>query len=182
MRERRVAIPDKAGIAIADDIGALARQYGGALNRFLTRRMADASQVDDLAQEVYLGMLKMRDLSHVEDPQRYLFRVAINALHDHRRRDAACTAAEHGGAAWIDGLAPVLPDCELIEREELLRLECAIRALPEDIRTVFVLRAIDGMRCVDIATLFGLTKRAIEKRYVRALRAVNAELAGQRER
>jgi RNA polymerase sigma-70 factor (ECF subfamily) len=181
MSKKGATKPDEVDSPAGSDLGELARRYGGALNRFLSRRMADASQVPDVAQEVYLGMLKMRDLSHVEDPERYLFRVAINALHDHRRRDRVRVAAERGGTLWLEGLAPVLPDRELIDRETLAMLDRAIRALPEDIRTVFVLRAIEGMRCVDIAALIGVTKRAVEKRYVRALRAVNARMNGQRE-
>jgi DNA-directed RNA polymerase specialized sigma24 family protein len=39
------------------------------------------------------------------------------------------------------------------------------------------MRAIDGMRCADIATQTGVSKRAVEKRYARALLAVRKYMA-----
>lgn len=57
------------------------------LRAYLSRLSGDATLSDDLAQEAYVRTLQA-DLAAVDGAgrKRYLFRVATNLLHDHRRR------------------------------------------------------------------------------------------------
>src|SRR6202051_1389662 len=56
-----------------------AEQYA-ALVAFFYRRTRTKADAPDLAQEVYLRMLRVKDLDAIQSPQSYLFTVASNLL------------------------------------------------------------------------------------------------------
>ena len=66
-------------------VAGLAAKYGSRLRRFLKLNLANASDVPDLAQEVF-----MRALAHQPDkPRSWVFAVAANIARDARQSEAA---------------------------------------------------------------------------------------------
>src|ERR1700742_1484098 len=53
-------------------------EHGGALRAFLSRRVRKLPDAAELAQEVYLRMLRLEDSSIIENPEAYLYTVASN--------------------------------------------------------------------------------------------------------
>ncbi|HEV7714318.1 MAG TPA: sigma factor, partial [Steroidobacteraceae bacterium] len=65
------------------------RRWNRSLFQFLGRRVRAAVDIEDLAQETYLRLLRARDLSEVRNPQAYLLRVASHVVlewRDHQPR------------------------------------------------------------------------------------------------
>src|ERR1700722_2451060 len=56
------------------------QRWNRSLLRFLGRRVRSAVDIEDLAQETYLRLLRARDLGEVRNPQAYLLRVASHVL------------------------------------------------------------------------------------------------------
>src|SRR4051812_42481242 len=58
------------------------------LHRYLRRELRHPQDVEDLAQEVYLRLLRFTAAESVRFPKAYVFRVAFNVLYEfkHRRR------------------------------------------------------------------------------------------------
>ena len=54
-------------------------EQGGVLQSFLFRRVRRQPDAADLAQEVYLRMLRVPDIEAIRSPESYLFVVASNA-------------------------------------------------------------------------------------------------------
>src|SRR5687768_4199787 len=65
-------------------IGAWADEWHGDLVKFLARRTATQADAQDLAQEVYLRLLRVDRLDLVRQPRSYLLRIAANLLHEWR--------------------------------------------------------------------------------------------------
>jgi len=56
------------------------QRWNQSLLRFLGRRVRSPVDIEDLAQETYLRLLRARDLGEVRNPQAYLLRVASHVL------------------------------------------------------------------------------------------------------
>ena len=57
--------------------------HRGALQAFFYRRVRQRADATDLAQEVYLRMLRVKDISAIRDSEAYLYSVASNLAKEH---------------------------------------------------------------------------------------------------
>lgn len=160
----------------------LARRYAGPLARFFERRVALRDDVPDLVQDVFLKLSRMPDPSVIDQPDRFLFVTAANALRDRARREAARSGALH--ESWDDEAHPgsdFSAQRVLEGRQAVLRLRDALLELPERTRDIFVLRVLEGLKIGDIARLIGISTRATEKHVARAMAHVTAALEAWRD-
>ncbi len=70
-------------------VAELVATHGKQLNRFLVARVRNVSDVPDIAQEVYLRMLRVQHIESVRSPEAYLFTVAQHVVHQHLLRQSA---------------------------------------------------------------------------------------------
>lgn len=143
--------------------------------RALTRKLAnDAHLGDDAAQETWL-----RALQHAQAPslfadfgRSWLAVVAKNAVlqalrgRDRRVRREQATARERADRDVVEGLAA----------DERARLLAAVRALPDDYRTVIQMRFFDDLMPVAIADALGLPIETVRTRLKRALERLRGVL------
>jgi RNA polymerase sigma-70 factor (ECF subfamily) len=59
-------------------------EYAGVLRAFLRRRVALQPDTEELFQEVFFRMLRIPDERVIQNPERYLFVVARNLVHEYR--------------------------------------------------------------------------------------------------
>jgi RNA polymerase sigma factor (sigma-70 family) len=64
-------------------VGRIFEEHLIALRAIFRRRVRSQPQAADLAQEVYVRMLQVKDMGAIRDPQAYLFSVARNLAHEH---------------------------------------------------------------------------------------------------
>lgn len=158
-------------------------KYEKDLHRFLMRRLKCDEDAADLAQEVYLRLLRVEHSELVRSPQDYLYGIAAHVVYQFRMRvrnnvltydsDAVEELAEK--PSHIDG-----PD-ELPERLNLQReLEHALAQLPPTHQVVFVLRKRDGHSVQEIATQLGLSAHTVKKYLFQAKAQIRAQWDGQR--
>jgi RNA polymerase sigma-70 factor (ECF subfamily) len=145
------------------------------LQRFLLARRATPEEAEDILQDLFLKLGKVRS-GPIADPLAYLYRIADNLLLDIRRsharrsvREQAWTAVRTGGGEIDD--QPSAED-RLIGRERLDQVRRALSGLPD--RTVLILRCfrLDGMPQKDIAADLGISVSAVEKHLQRAYRTL----------
>src|SRR5689334_12315029 len=84
----------------------VAAKHGQRLRRFLAARLAVAADVADLAQEVYLRLLRVEHHDQIRSPEGYLLTIASHAVYQH----ALNAAAVPEGVDWMD----VLTDEQLL--------------------------------------------------------------------
>jgi RNA polymerase sigma-70 factor (ECF subfamily) len=63
-------------------------EHGGALRAFFRRRLRSKADAPDLAQEVYLRMLRVSDQEAIRNPVLYLYTVANNLVKEHAVLDS----------------------------------------------------------------------------------------------
>jgi RNA polymerase sigma-70 factor (ECF subfamily) len=141
------------------DWAAVFRETYGDLVRFLHRRVWDADQAHDLAQEAFV-----RALEHdPENPRAFLFTIALNLSRDEAR--AAMRRKKHLTLLKADSRDS--RDSENAERVEGVRM--ALEQLSERDREVLLLWDA-GMSYPEIAAQTGLKVGAIGTTLARARR------------
>jgi RNA polymerase sigma-70 factor (ECF subfamily) len=144
--------------------------WNRSLHRFIGRRVGARVDIEDLAQETYLRLLRARDLGEVRNPKAYLLTVASNVVSEWRQHQPPATlfepiednttpALEVGGVVSQGGLDQVLAD------------------LPPLTRAVVLLRFRDNVSCKDIAEQLQLTDRQVRRHLTRAYEQLRKTLA-----
>ncbi len=133
------------------------------LRAYLSRMSGDATLADDLAQEAYVRTLQA-DLAAVDGAgrKRYLFRIATNLLHDHRRR------VRVRNLLWPARSSP--PDAG---RQAELRTDVArvFKQLKARERQLLWLAYVEGFSHAEIAEVTGLTADSVRPLLFRARQA-----------
>lgn len=147
----------------AEFVGDWYDRWHSLVIKLLSNQVADRAEVQDMAQEVYLRLLRVDTLDLVRNPRAYLYRVAVNVAGEWRLR--ARQRKPHS-SQQLDELVSV----EQLERtlEESQTGEAVRRALaklPPTWRQVLVLHCRDDMTYEQIAEHLGVTRRMV-KRYV----------------
>lgn len=150
------------------------QRYYAPLRSFFRRRMHNSPEVQDLVQQVFLRLAEHPHLGAIENPDAYVFQTAANALRDHRRHNLVCSRyfdAHVGGDLDTPFMvsSDFSPERILQGRESIERVVAALRALPQRTRDIFMLRCFEGLKHAEIARLQGISVRAAEKHYAKAL-------------
>jgi RNA polymerase sigma factor (sigma-70 family) len=138
-------------------------RWNRSLLQFLRRRVRAAVDIEDLAQETYLRLLRARDLREVRNPQAYLLRVAGHVVtewrHNQPQPESMATLDED---LLIDDC---LPEFVLDATLSQHRLDETLAAASPAMRAVLLLRLRDERPYKEIAQELGMTDRQV-KRYL----------------
>lgn len=144
--------------------------HEGMLRSYLLG-VARPSDIDDLVQESYLRLLRLREQERMRSPRGLLFTLARNAAHDlfRRRHTAAASSITEND---VDRVLDETPGtAEVVCRwQEIKLLADAIEALPERCRAVFLLRQFENMSQREIAARLGIAEHTVESQLTKALR------------
>jgi RNA polymerase sigma factor (sigma-70 family) len=135
------------------------RRWHRSLFQFLRRRVRSSFDVQDLAQETYLRLLRTRDLSEVRNPQAYLLQVAKHvALEwcDRQPRSDAMVVLDDD--MLVDGQLPEFEVDVLLSQQ---RLEAVLASVSPMMRAVLLLRLRDERSYQEIAAALRITERQV---------------------
>ncbi len=156
----------------------LVRLRQGLVTALVAARVRGRSDVEDLAQDVFLRAWKR--LPELREPEKFtgwLARIAVNAALDHRRRAAVRPKGASLDESAFEPPAPLSPpEGGLLLREEFGRVLEAMGSLDERSRLAVTLRFREGMAVKDVAAVLGDSPAAVAMRLTRALRALREKL------
>lgn len=151
-----------------------------ALNAYLRRAWPNASDVDDLRQEIYVRVYEAGLQNRAEAVSHFVFRVARNLLIDRLRHQRVVTIDLVADLSELNVLSEEVPaDRVLSGRQDLARLERAMAKLPARCREVFVMRKIEGLSQRATAKRLGVSQSTVEKRISMAMRALAEAFFGE---
>src|ERR1700735_1237266 len=64
-------------------VADVAAKHGQRLRRFLAARLRNTSDTADLAQEVFLRLLRVERFEQIRSPEAYLLTIASHVIHQH---------------------------------------------------------------------------------------------------
>jgi RNA polymerase sigma factor (sigma-70 family) len=154
-------------------------RHRDALQAFFYRRIRTKPDAADLAQEVYLRMLRVADTDAIHNPEAYLFTVAANLLKERavadRREAGALDAGEvdaaESPAGWpnFDGM--------LDANRRVERLREVLRQLPPKCRAAVVLQYRYELSYQQIAERLEVSPHMVKKYPLQALKHCRPRMA-----
>jgi RNA polymerase sigma-70 factor, ECF subfamily len=165
----------------------LVDRYSATVYNLALRMMGDRHEAEEVLQETFISAF--RAVNRFEGRSQlgtWLYRIAYNAaLMRLRKRRLPTTSidepiwTEEGDAIprqlvdWRE-----LPDDRALTRELRDALDTAVATLPETLRSVFVLRDIEGLSTAEVSEVLGLTETNVKVRLHRARLALREKLSG----
>jgi RNA polymerase sigma factor (sigma-70 family) len=151
----------------ASFVERIALAYGSLLHSYLVKRLRAGEEAEDMAQEVYLRLLRLQRCDLIRQPAAYVYFLASQVVGEHRMRDARRAVVYDSEAldraANLDSFTrrDDLPDREHTDRE-LIRLLAKLSAAH---RRVLLLRRRDGFTVQEIADQLQISVSKV-KRYL----------------
>jgi RNA polymerase sigma factor (sigma-70 family) len=145
--------------------------HRNALQAFFYRRLHHRPDASDLAQEVYVRMLRVKDPDSIRDMEAYLFTVAGNLAKEHAAREGRRGATlDVEDATVLDELAEATAfDAEIDTTHQVRRLREVLRELPPRWHAAVVLRYVQDLSHDEIANRMGVSARMVKKYLAQAL-------------
>lgn len=151
----------------AELVAALYREHHDALVALLHCRLSSRTDAQEIAQEVYVKLLTMTDLGHLQSPRAFLFRMAINQSVDYLRKRVV--RANMPAPVREDLHATPLPEQHLSAGQQWKKLQAALRELPAKASQAFVMHVIEGREFSAIAAEMKLSERMVRYHVSRAM-------------
>lgn len=140
------------------------------------RASVPPGDIDDLAQEVFLRLLRYSDDVAVDNPQGYLFRIAANVANEWRERSRVRKPHDD---SWLEELqieAGEEPENTFARTRANEYVQAAVDRLPPRQREVLLLHVNEGLTYKQIAQLRGLTYRIVLRDLTRAYSTLRMQL------
>lgn len=152
-------------------VAALAAKYGQRLRRFISTRARNAADVPDLAQEVFLRLMRVEQHEVIRSPEAYLFTVASHVVHQHTLRQASLpqTIDVSELLAELQLTSSDDPSAAAETHERLRSLQRAMDELPPKYTTVLLLHRFAGFSIDEIGRQLGVARPTAKKYLARAL-------------
>jgi RNA polymerase sigma-70 factor (ECF subfamily) len=163
------ALARRAAAGDADALAALYHRYGELVHRTAWRVTGSAAEADDVLQDVFIGLPEaLQKYGARGSLEGWLRQVAVRTAlmrmrRSGRRREVPLEGAgEVAASAAQPGLAAAL--------------HRALAALPEPLRTVFVLKEVEGYSHAEIAEALAIRSGTSEVRLFRARKLLQSLL------
>lgn len=151
--------------------GSVLEEYAPRLIRFLEMRTGSEADAQDLAQEAYFRLCRVKNPDLIREPEAYLFRIASNLANELvlRRRNQPTSFAR-----GTDEVEATEGDngsfCSHLEkRSEIDRLQEILSELPPLYQAILLLRKRDGFSHKEIAEQLAISPHTVQKYLTRAL-------------
>ncbi|HNY65756.1 MAG TPA: sigma-70 family RNA polymerase sigma factor [Deltaproteobacteria bacterium] len=147
----------------------IVKRYSSKVYNLAYHLTRDSAAAEEIMQDVFLTVVaKIGTLTNEEYFSTWLYRVTTNAAYGFLRKEkkfSEQTPVEdidqevHRDIDWSD-----LPDDVLLSEESRGVLRRSIDALPEAMRTVVIMKDIEGLKNEEIAEALGLSVPAVKSR------------------
>lgn len=162
----------------------LVSRYRDRVYRLAFKILRHEEDAADALQDAFLSAYRgLKNFKSESTFSTWLYRVATNAsLMKYRKRRDDHVSLEQSQSYLPDPEPLAIPDWsrqpleELLDSETRQVMEEGLRRLPEDLRTVFVLRDEDGHSNAEVAEMLDLTVAAVKSRLHRARIALRDRL------
>jgi RNA polymerase sigma-70 factor (ECF subfamily) len=137
--------------------------------RLLRRLGVPTDAVDDAAQEVFLIVAERMSDIRENSERAFAFGTAVRVAHSARRRRAREPVSDQGEAGETTAHSPVPGADELSDQKRARELlNRVLDAMPMELRTVFILFELEGLRSPEIAEMIGVPLGTVASRLRRA--------------
>lgn len=163
----------------------LMRRYNQRVFRAARSVLRDDTEAQDVVQETFVRVFRhIQEFEERSSVRTWLTRIAVNEAFSRLRRSRLFGALDsqtnrpEGGFYSVESNQPG-PEDEASSRELRSVLIAAIDSLSEEMRTVFMLREIEGLSTLETAEILQVSPEAVRVRFHRARLALRQQVEKQ---
>lgn len=157
-------------------IESLAATHGGQLVRFFVSRLRDTTEAHDLAQEVFLRLLRLERPDLIRQPEAYLFTIAANIVRETALKRSAQPVQVTLEATPNDQLTNTTdflttnsPEESAQHQTRILELERTLATLSPKARAALIWHRRDGITYEEIGVRLGVSRNMVKKYIAKAV-------------
>jgi RNA polymerase sigma factor (sigma-70 family) len=152
-------------------VANVAARYGQRLRRFLSVRLRNAADVPDLAQEVFLRLLRVEGYENIRSPEAYLFTIASHVIHQHavRRSSEPVSVDITEVFSELKTSASDDPPDQAAHAQQIAELERILAHLPPRVAAALVLHRVAGYSVQEVGDELGVSRETAKKYLSRAV-------------
>lgn len=149
------------------DIENLVNEYGDRLFKYIYSMARNKEDSEDILQEVFVRILRVKNPTKIEDVQSYLYRTSYHCTVEYINK--------RNKNSFIKLFKDKIPSAE----DEVLQnhldpiLEKGLKQLNDKEKTIFLLRVLEDMPYVEIAKIVNLKESTTRKKHERARKKIS---------
>lgn len=155
-------------------------EKGASLHSYLVRRVSHRWDAQDLAQEVYLRLLRIdpADAASIRNPEAYLFTVAANLIKEHAVMRQRSPLSSNVLEKVIEQFStPCSAEANVDREVRRQRLGALIKRLSPKCRAVLVMHYRDELSYREIGERISVSPNMVKKYIVQGLAACRQRMA-----
>lgn len=151
------------------------QELNKAIWRFIYYKCGNDAQADDLVQDAFIKLWQNCQKVPENKAKSYLYTVANNAFLNEVAHKKVVLKHAKSAEKKVNNQSPEF----LFEEQQFsLKLQNALNNLTEAQRSAFLLNRIEGKKYAEIAQIFDISVKAVEKRMSQALKSLRQEING----
>jgi RNA polymerase sigma-70 factor (ECF subfamily) len=144
--------------------------HDASLKAYVRSAFPNLGDVEDVVQESYLRIWRIRATQTIHSARGFLFTLARRVALDGVRRRRASPVTSMANLAWLPAIQSDPNSAETILQQEKVRLLAkALAMLPERSRAIIVLRKFHSVPQKEVALQFDISEAAVEHHVSRGL-------------
>jgi RNA polymerase sigma-70 factor, ECF subfamily len=164
-----------------DAFGALVRQFSKPVYYLAYRFTRDHDVSDELTQECFVKAYQAMD-SFIEGKsfKSWVFAIVSNLAINYLKKQKRQVSLDDDISESVleDTRASSNPHDDLVAKDLKVRISEAVERLPEEFKTVFILRTYEDMSYEEISSMLKIEKGTVMSRLFRARARLKRELKG----
>lgn len=170
-----------------EELTRMVHQYSDPIYRVALRMLNNQSEAEDVLQETFIKALRsLKKFEGRSALSTWLYRIAVNEslMLIRKRKPEISIIHDDADNEDNEGISVsqivdwcCLPESEFLSSETRELLNAAIQKLPENLRTVFILRDIEGLSIIETSQALDLTETNVKTRLLRARMKLREELS-----
>jgi RNA polymerase sigma-70 factor (ECF subfamily) len=182
------ADPMESRAADLEDFDQMVRLYWPRVFRFALASLRDRDAAGSIAQDCLVKAYRTRHTFRGDcSVSTWLMQIAVNLLRDYSRnrhmqfwKRAEASALDLSAVSQSIADRDASPEGKALAKEQVEAVWNATEKLPQKQRTVFLLRFVEDMDLLEIASATGLKEGTVKTHLFRATEAIRRRLGGIR--
>lgn len=181
MTEKRLDLKELwAKITIDGDPKAFERLFfilNTKLIKFCELYVRQKEVAEEIVADVFVNFWTQRkDLSHVQNPETYIFISVKNRSLNHLRKNAGVNITNLEDS-FTELVAYSNPEAEMEKKELFFKLDQAIDTLPQQCKIIFQLVKEDGMKYKEVSEILNISHKTVQTQVFRAMKKLSREMS-----